>query len=318
VRIALLCSVIQLGCGDAPATRAATGVSEWPTGTVTLITHSSPGGGGDIMARELGRTLERLYDVNVVVENRVGGSGAVSLVYMANRVPTDGSVLQVITPTHLITPIRSRGVPTYQQMTPIARLLLDPTVVYVRRESPFRDMAALIAFARDNPGALKWGIGSAGSLDHLVVQEIEAKAGFTVTSVPHEGGGDAMLSVLGGHIDAGIGEPIKILAQVQAGNLRILAVFDEQRLDEFPDVQAVGELGYQMTSQKFRGVWGPPGMSDVTVRAIADALERVLTEEPFQKYWHDGAMQSAFLRESEFAAFLSESDASIRQFLTLE
>jgi putative tricarboxylic transport membrane protein len=311
------CTAADDASDAAPGAQTANAAASatWPSGRIRLITHSSPGGGGDIMARELARTLERLYDVTVVVENKVGGSGAVATVYLVNRAPKDGSTLQVITPTHLITPRHSRGVPTYRDVTPVANLVLDPTVIYVRRESPFATMAQMIAFAKAHPGALKWGIGSAGSLDHLNVEQIKALAGINVSAVPHEGGGDAMLSVLGGHIDAGLGEPIKVLSQLKAGNLRLLAVFDEKRLEEFPDVPAIGELGYKMRSQKFRGVWGPPGLSAAMVSNIADGLERAFTEEPFQSYWQDGGMQRAFLRGADFARFLAEADADIGRFL---
>lgn len=315
VTICLVLASCEPGPGSRAAQDAENGPVTWPTERVTLITHSSPGGGGDILARELGRTLELLHGVTVVVENRVGGSGAVATVYVANRVPKDGSTLQIITPTHLITPIRSPGVPTYSEMTPVANLLLDPTVIYVRRESQFRDLTEMVAYAKQNPGALKWGIGSAGSLDHLVVEEFKEKAQISVTSVPHEGGGDAMVSVLGGHIDAGIGEPAKILPQTRAGNLRILAVFEQERLEEFPDVPAIGEFGYQMVSRKFRGLWGPPGMSAATVTAIADALDAAFYNEPFRTYWQDGGMRRAFIRGSEFGTFLADAHQTIQDFL---
>ncbi len=314
--------VVSVGCGEVPGGEVGgaetAGVGEeivWPPARVTFITHSSPGGGGDIMARELGRTLERLYGTTVVVENRVGGSGAVAMVYLDRRAPRDGSTFQIITPTHLITPLRIRGVPSYRDMTPIAGLVMDPTVIFVRQDSPFEHVGEMIEHARANPGAQKWGVGSAGSLDHLVVEELKEKAGILVSSVPHEGGGDAMLSVLGGHIDAGVGEPIKVLSQVRAGNLRILAVFDRQRLAEFPDVPAIGELGYDMQSRKFRGLWGPGDLHPDLVNAIADALEAAVNEEPFRTYREDGGMIPDFRRGQDFAEFLREANASIQLFV---
>jgi len=317
--LALLSCLALVSCEEMPGARNTAGAEggdgNWPGSRLTLVTHSSPGGGGDVMGRELGRALERLYGGTVVVENRVGGSGAVAVIYMATRARRDGSILQIITPTHLITPLRTRGVPTHEEMTPVARLLLDPTVIFVRSSSPFQTMEALIAHAKANPGTLTWGFGSAGSLDHLVVEELKEKAEISVTSVPHEGGGDAMLSVMGGHIDVGVGEPSMILPQVRAGNLRILSVLDQQRLEQFPDVPAIGELGYAVSSQKFRGIWGPPGLPEATVDAIADALEAAYDEEPFRTYWQEGGMQRAFLRGPEFAAFLTEANESIRQFL---
>ena len=150
----------------------------WPPPDLTLIVHSSAGAGGDLVARELGRTLEGMYETTVTVENRVGGSGAVATAYLVTRAPRDGSVLQVVTPTQLITPLYAPGIPTYREVTPIIRLLIDPTTLYVRGESPYGTMEELLAEARSSPGALTWGFGSAGSIDQLIVEEIEDEAGI--------------------------------------------------------------------------------------------------------------------------------------------
>ena len=287
----------------------------WPPPNLTLITHSSAGGGGDLVARELGRTLEAMYETTVNVENRVGGSGAVATAYVVTRAPQDGSVLQVVTPTQLITPLYAPGIPTYREVTPIIRLLIDPTAVYVRGESPYGTIEELLAAARSSPGGLTWGFGSAGSIDRLIVEEIEDEAGIEVRSVPHEGGGDAMITVLGGHVDAGLGEPGNFGSQLRSGNLRILTILGGDRHPDFPDVPAFSELGYSVENQKFRGVWGPPGLSSTRVREIADALARALETEPFRTYYVRGGMRPAILVGDEFGVFLDAQDERLRRFI---
>ncbi|MEX1057450.1 MAG: tripartite tricarboxylate transporter substrate binding protein, partial [Natronospirillum sp.] len=240
-----------------PLTLAA---QEWPAGDVELVTHSSSGGGGDIMLRNMGRTLDTKFNINTVVDNRVGGSGAVALSWLANQAPTDGTAIMSVTPTQLITPLRVQGIPNYQDVTPIARLMIDPSVLAIHNDSEFDTIEQFIEHARANPRDLTVGIGSAGSLDQLVVQNFAEATGIELRIVPHEGGGDSEAALLGQHIDAILGEPGGILTHLESGNMRMLTVFQEERLEAYPDVPTLQESGYDVVSNKFRGVFGPPGM----------------------------------------------------------
>lgn len=293
----------------------ATAQESWPQERVTLITHSSPGGGGDVMLRNLGPALENRFGVATVVDNVTGGSGAVALTYMATQAPRDGYTLLSVTPTQLITPLRSPGIPTYQDLTPIARLLMDPTTVYVHQNSPFQTIEEFIEHARANPRSLTVGIGSAGSLDQLVLENFENATGIEVRTVPHEGGGDAVISLLGQHVDAVVGEPGQALTHLQSGTLRMLTVFQEERLEAYPDVPTLSELGYNVVSNKFRGIFGPPDLPAETVAAIEEALQDIYDEEPFLTYYTEASLEPAFLGSEDFIRFLDETNEEIRVFL---
>ncbi len=292
-----------------------TSAQEWPPADVEVMTHSSPGGGGDRFIRNLVQTLEQNFDVDAVANNRVGGSGAVAATYLVTQAPKDGSVIQAVTPTQLITPIRAPGVPTYQDVTPIARIFVDPSTMYVHRESPFQTIQEFVEYARANPGELTIGIGSAGSLEGLVIAEMQEAADIQVRIVPHEGGGDANVELLGQHLDAAIGEVGDARTQFDNGNFRLLTVFQDDRLEDYPDVPTFKELGYDVVANKFRGVFGPPGMDRATVDAIAETLSGMYDAEPWASYWRDSNMAPAFLGPDEFEAFLDRSNANIKAFL---
>ncbi len=287
----------------------------WPPEEVELVTHSSSGGGGDIMIRNLGRTLEEKFGIDAVYNNRVGGSGAVALSWLANQAPTDGSSIMSVTPTQLITPLRVEGIPTYQDVMPIARLMIDPSVLAIHGESQFDTIEEFIDYARENPNELTVGIGSAGSLDQLVVQNFMTAADIEVRIVPHEGGGDAEAALLGQHIDAIIGEPGGILSHLDSGNMRILTVFQEERLDAYPDVPTLQEVGYDVVSNKFRGVFGAPGMDAELVEAIGETLSNLLDDEPWNTYWREGSMTPAYLGHEDFVAFLDKANEELRVFI---
>ena len=255
--------------------------TSWPQGSLMLVTHSSSGGGNDVMLRNLAPTLERKFEISATVDNRVGGSGAVAMTWLANQANPNGHTLLAVTPTQLITPIRAPGVPDYTQLTPIAQLFFDPSVLYVHRDSPYQSIDDFLAAARERPGSLTVGIGSAGSLDQLVLQNMQREADIQIITVPHEGGGDAIVALLGQHVDAVLGEPGQGLTHLQDGTLRLLTVFQDERLDAYPDVPTFTEVGYRVVSNKFRGLFGPPGMDPDMVEAIAEALGDLYDDEPW-------------------------------------
>ena len=288
---------------------------DWPPDEVSLVTHSSSGGGGDVMMRNLGQTLENELGINTVVDNRVGGSGAVALSWLANQAPNDGTVIMSVTPTQLITPLRASGIPGYQDVTPIARLFIDPSTLYVHEESPFHTIEEFLDYARENPRDLSIGIGSAGSLDQLVLQNFASATGIDVRTVPHEGGGDAVVALLGQHVDAVVGEPGQALTHLDNGTLRMLTVFQEERLDAYSDVPTLSEVGYEVVSNKFRGVFGPPGMDPELAAEIANKLSTLYEAEPWNTYWVEGSMNPAFLDPDEFVAFLDEANEEMQDFI---
>lgn len=300
-----------------PLAMAASAVQaqDWPPQSLTLVTHSSAGGGGDTMLRNLGPTLEQKFGINTTVDNRVGGSGAVALSWLANQAPNDGTVLLSVTPTQLLTPLRAPGIPTFEDLTVIGRLFLDPTVLYVHNESPFQTIEEFIEHARANPRDLAVAIGSAGSLDQLVLQTLEREAGIEVRTVPHEGGGDAMVALLGQHVDAVVGEPGQGVSQLESGTVRLLGVFQEERIAAFPDVPTLREVGVDVVSNKFRGVFGPPGMDPALVSQIAEVLSGLYDDEPWNTYWVGGSMDAAFLGPDAFRANLVTSNEELREFV---
>lgn len=288
---------------------------DWPPQSLTLVTHSSPGGGGDVMLRNMSRTLEDRFGITTVVDNRVGGSGAVAMSWFATQVAPDGTTLKSVTPTQLLTPLRVEGLPTYEDMTPIARLFLDPSTIYVHQNSPYQTIEEFMDAARANPRGLSIAIGSAGSLDNLVLQNFMRATELQFRTVPHEGGGDAVVALLGQHVDAVLGEPGQALTHLEAGTLRMLGVFQEERLTAYPDVPTLAELGYPVISNKFRGIFGPPNMDRALVDAIAEVLADLYDDEPWRTYWVEGSLNPSFLGPDEFKANLDIANEEFREFL---
>lgn len=277
--------------------------ADYPVKDVTLITHSSPGGGTDVYLREMTKYLHKYMGANFVVKNVKGGSGAKAIAELA-QAPADGSTFYGSTPVYINMSLLSKPKYSYKDTEPVVNFFMDPQVVYVRTESPLKSVTEVVANAKANPGKQKWGTGSPGSLERQAMEGFKKLAGVNVTIVTHDGGGDMMINVLNGSLDLGIGEIQEISAQLKAGKVRLIGTFTDERLDEFPDVKTVKEQGVDMTINKFRGLIGPKGLPANVIKAWEDAIPKVLADPEFKTWYKNVSMVPTFMTHAKFAPFI--------------
>ncbi len=247
----------------------------YPASRVTLVTHSSPGGGTDLFLRELSQHLGPIMKTSFAVENIRGGSGATAVANVAGGKP-DGSIFYGTTPTYIQTTLLSKPPVGYDGLDPIAIVFIDPEVIYTRTESPHKTLADVINFAKANPGKSRWGASNPASLERLAMERLARTTGVKVPIVSHEGGGDQMIGVLNGTYDIGVGEIQELKGQLEAGKIRLLAVLNEKRLEGLANLPTAKEQGFNVVVTKFRGIAGPKGVSDEVAKAWEDGLRKAL------------------------------------------
>ena len=253
----------------------------YPQTRVTLVTHSSPGGGTDLFLRELSTYLTPLMKTSFAVENVRGGSGATAVAKVAAGAP-NGSIFYGTTPTYIQTTLLSRPSVGYDGLDPIAIVFFDPEVIYTRTESPFKTLADVIAHAKANPGKSRWGASNPASLERLALERLARSTGVKAPIISHDGGGDQMIGVLNGTYDIGIGEIQELQAQLEAGKIRLLASLTETRLGGLPQLATAKEQGFNVVVSKFRGIAAPKGLSDDLARAWEDALRKALDNPAYK------------------------------------
>jgi putative tricarboxylic transport membrane protein len=305
-RAQLLVPITSLLAGLSLATSDATSAEiAYPHDTVTLVTHSSAGGGTDVFLREMIKHLGAIVDADFVVENVTGGSGAKAMALLATS-PPDGSILYGTTPTYINTSILSDVEYTYQDMEPLVNVFLDPQIVYTRGDSPFNSLAEVIEAAKANPGQQRWGVSTPGSLDRQVMEKMKALTETDVVIVTHEGGGDLLINVLNGTLDVGVGEIQELVGQIEAGDIKLLATYTDERLETFPDVPTAREQGIDLVVEKFRGLAGPKGLPEDVVAAWEEAIPLLLEDPDFKAYYQEGSLVPAFMSHDEYAAFIGK------------
>ncbi len=257
------------------ASTTALAQADYPVNRVTLVTHSSPGGGTDVFLRALTKHLGGVMKTSFAVENIRGGSGATAVAHVAKG-PADGSILYGTTPTYIQTTLLSKPQVGYDGLDPVVIIFIDPEVIFTRADSPFKTLADVVAHAKANPGKSRWGASNPASLERIAMEKLARAGGVKVPIISHEGGGDQMIGVLNGTYDIGVGEMQEIQGQLEAGKIRLLATLSETRIESLPQLPTAKEQGLNVVVRKFRGLAAPKGMPDNVAKAWEDAVKKAL------------------------------------------
>lgn len=286
----------------------------YPHKVVTLVTHSSPGGGSDVFLREMVKHLGKYINATFIVENVSGGSGARAMSKLATSKP-DGSIFYAITPTYIYTSLLSKPQHTYRDLQPLAVFFADPEVLYTRADGPYKSVKDVIEHARKARG--RFGVANPASLERQAAERLKNAAKVNAAVVSHEGGGDLMINVLNGTLDAGVGEIQELRAQLAGNKVRLLGSFTEQRLADFPDLPTVKEQGFDVVVHKFRGLAGPKGLPSDIIAIWQKAVPQLLADPEYKKVYAQESLIVDF-RGSAAATqlvntFAAESEAFLKE-----
>ena len=289
-----------------------------PTRPIELVVHTGPGGGSDVLARALAVMAERekLLPVRMLVVNKPGGNSAVAAAYLAEK-KGEPNTIGLFTGVWLQTPLVSpEAKVTLRDLTPIARLVLEPAVIAVKADAPYRTLADFIGAAKKNPGKLKQSGGSNTSRDNVVRQLLQKSTGAQWAFISFPGGGERIAALIGGHVDIMVIEPEEAGEHIRAGNLRVLAQVSEHRLPAFPDVPTLKEAGFDVpVVPQVRGMVAPPGIPAANVAYWEDFCRRLTRTPSWKKYIADNQFEDGFQGSADLAKFYDEFTARMRDIL---
>ena len=257
-----------------PALAAGTAAS-YPSRPIKMIVPYPPGG-ADVMARLLADRLAAALGQPVIVENRGGGGGGTVGTKVVATAEPDGHTLLFTSPGPLTTSAavyKNLDYDPIRSFAPIATIAVSPFLVVVHPSVPATTMQELIAYAKANPGKISFASVGHGTLPHLFGEMLKQRTGIEMIHVPYRGSGAAITDLLAGQVQMYIDNTRNILAFVQAGKLRALAVTSETRAPELPALPTMPESGYpEFLATYWNGVLAPAA----TPRAIVDQLSAVI------------------------------------------
>jgi putative tricarboxylic transport membrane protein len=293
--------------------------AQWkPTSPVEVVVHTGPGGGNDALGRAMLTAMEKekLLPVRFQIANKVGGGSATAMNYLREK-KGDPHTISIFSSVYVSNPlVQAEATVTMDELTPIARLVLEPALVVVRADSPFKTMKDFIEAAKQKPNQLKQSGGSVLSRDAVVRQVLVSHTGAQWPFISFPTGGERISALLGGHVDIMIIEPSEAGEMIRAGKLRPIAQVSETRLDAFKDVPTLKEAGYDIPNvPQARGIVGPPDMPKEAVAYYSDLFKKVSESPAWNKYLEDTLLQNAYLAPADLARFNKEYADTLRSIL---
>lgn len=289
-----------------------------PTRPVEAVVHTGPGGGNDVLARAIAVMLERekLLPVRMQVVNKPGGNGNVAMAYIAER-SGDPNLIGFFT-ANMITSylVSAEAKVTIRDLAPVARLVLEPAVIAVKADAPYKTLGDFINAAKKSPGQLKQSGGSITSRDNVVRQLLQKATGARWAYISFPGGGERIAALLGGHVDLMVIEPEEAGEHIRAGNMRVLAQVTEKRLPGFPSVPTLKEAGFNVpVVPQIRGVVAPPGIPKENLAYWEDVFHKLTRTASWKKYLADNQFEDGYQGGAELAASIVSLSDQMREIL---
>ncbi len=289
-----------------------------PARPIEFVVHGGPGSGNDVFARALISIIdqEKLAPVRMQVANRVGGGSTAASAYVVGK-RGDPHVIACWTNVWITdTLVQEAATNRLKDMTPIARLVVEPALVVVKADSPIKSLGDFLKAAKEKPGALKQSGGSITSRENVVRQLLMKVTGARWAFISFPSGGERIAALLGGHVDMMIVDPSEASEQVRAGKLRPLAQVNEKRLPGFPDIPTITEAGFAIPNvPQMRGIVGPPAMP-AEAAAYYEELFRKATQSPmWQKFLTESQLDGEFVRSADLGKFLAGFEDQLRDIL---
>lgn len=278
---------------------------DYPTKPLDWTIAFGPGGGNDIMGRTLIDILKKydLYSENIVPENRAGGSGAVGWGYLNNH-KGDPYQLSTTSGSFITTPLLSEPGFNYESFTHIALMATDDLFLAVSGDSPYNTLEEFIAAAKTEEFAIA-GIGAA-NVDRFVAMILAREAGYEFEYVPFNAQGEVITALLSNAVDAVMTNPAEVVGQIEAGELKALAFSGQVRLDSFPDVRTLKELGYNASVPAPRGIVMAGDVPDEVVQWWIETMKKVAETPEWQAYIDENYLTEYILYGGEFTEYLDE------------
>jgi tripartite-type tricarboxylate transporter receptor subunit TctC len=279
----------------------------FPSRAITMIVPFPPGGVADITGRPTAAAMEKILKQPVVPTNRPGAGGAVGNAAVANAKPDGYTILMALSSISVIpaADVLFDRKPAYSldQFAPIALITADPTILVVHPSLPTKSIKELVALARSRPGQLSYSSSGIYGALHMPMEMFLHAAKLKMRHVPTTGGGPAITTLLGGHVDLTAGGPAAITSHIKAGKLRPLASWGPKRHEAYPEVPTFKELGYDIEYLIWAGMFAPKGTPEPVMKVLRDAARKAVEDAEFKGMMAKVNSPVQYLDAPEFTKF---------------
>ena len=300
------------------AAAGSAGAQDFPSKPIQLMVAYPAGGSTDVGARIVASIAEKALGQPIVVVNKGGAGGQVGWTELVRQRP-DGYYIGYInlpaTNTVILDPDR-KAIFTEKDFTPIINQVLDPGIIWVRADSPFKTLQDLLDGAKKSPNTIRAATTGILSDDHLAILMTEEAAPGAVFRLVHlEGGAAQLKEIMAGNIDAAFDNVGSIMTRVKSGEVRALAVMDDVRSKFLPDVPTMKELGYPtVISNSTRGIAGPKGLPEPVLNKLREVLKKAMEDPDHVGKLENQGLAIKVMVGDEYAKYFLETHAKAKKY----
>jgi tripartite-type tricarboxylate transporter receptor subunit TctC len=289
----------------------------YPRRAVQLIVAFGAGGSTDVGARILAGAAEKDFGQQITVVNKGGAGGQLGFTDIARARP-DGYTLGFINlpalNTIVLDPERKAAF-TIDSFIPIVNQVLDPGLIWVKGDSPYKSLKDLVDAAKKEPGKIRACTTGILSDDHLAILMLQEAAKIEFRIVHFDGGAQQLAGVVGGHVDVAFDNVGSVVKRVQSGEVRGLVVTDVVRSKFLPDVPCTKELGYTtVISSSTRGVAAPKGTPADIVKVIETAFVKAIKDPELIKKMDAAGLALKPMVGAEYAKYYADTQAQAKKY----
>ena len=287
---------------------------------VRIVVPYAPGAGTDAVARLLALKLADLLGQPVVVENRTGAGGAIGARYVMDAPPDGQTLLMAAAPfTTVPAAIPGAGYDPVAQFAAVGMIASGPLVWAVNKELPVANLRDLVTLARTKPGALNYGSGGAGGINHLVLEMLKSRSGSYITHIPYRGVAPAILDLIGGQIQLLTGTVPALNPFIKDGRVKALAVSSARRSAALPDVPGMAESGFaNFDVLNYFGLMAPKATPVMVLERLHLALTRAVALPEVQARFALDGLETAGLNRTQWADFVQKDYEAWRKVVVVQ
>jgi tripartite-type tricarboxylate transporter receptor subunit TctC len=273
---------------------------------IRIVVPFPAGGPTDLVTRPLAQMLGEAIKTVVIVDNRGGAGGTIGADAVAKSAPDGQTLLMATVGTHAINPTLYKKLPydAVKDFTPIGLIAVAPVAVVAHPSLSVRNLADLVALAKQKPRKFNYGSAGVGTPGHLTGEMFKTAAGINIQHVPYKGSAPAVTDLIAGQIDIMFDPLQSVLSNVKAGKLRALALSSKVRSTALPDVPTIAESGYSgFESTAWWAVFAPANLPVAPTTTLADEIKRIVSSDSFRSKLEPLGVVPVALSGSAFVEF---------------
>ncbi|QXM07059.1 tripartite tricarboxylate transporter substrate binding protein [Crassaminicella indica] len=308
----------MIGCADKSKDTSSKESSSgnFPNKPIEVIVAYKAGGGTDRGARVLAPIAEEKLGQPFVIINKPGADGELGFTELAQAKPDGYTIGFINLPTFVSLPLQRNTKYTKDDVVPIINHVYDPGVLVVKADSQWKTLEDFITYAKENPEKITVSNNGTGASNHIGAAHLAYEAGIKLTHVPFGGSSDMLAALRGGHVDATVAKVSEVANLVKSGELRILASYTKERLEDFPEVPTLKEKGYDILFGSARAIVAPKGTPDKIVKILHDKLKEAIESDEHMKAAKNADLPIKYMSSQELKEFMDEQEAYLKDITT--